>query len=231
MNARRPVRIAAATMAVGLIVAGLAATAALQPPHAMAPAADPTGQPLSQASQDPSPEPTPGEVTPSAPPSTPAPSPAPAPTVPAGPFTPVIGELEPEGAARLAQAAVTVPAADRIDDRDGLLDAFADIAAGAYLEELEAQWLELHVNGWTSSGAPKVAEVDIVAIDEGASPARAEVAACVDSGDILILDADGEPVGTRDDTKARARHLLTLERAGNGPWLVVSRTFADDPVC
>ena len=172
--------------------------------------------------------PEPG-ASPSAPADPGDPGPAPR-RDPAEPFEPVTGPLEDDGAAALVEAALDVPDAEKAPDEERLGAEFADIAAGSYLAELESTWLELEANGWSYTGAPRVDGLEILSLDEKATPATAELRACIDSTDVALVDADGERIGAAADAQPRAAHLFSLVREDD-TWRVAARTFPDDPTC
>ncbi len=184
--------------------------------------------PVPEASVAASPSPSPSADPEPAP--SPAPSEPPASPSPSEPFQPVTGELEDDAAAGLVEAALVVPDAAAAPDEGELKTLLADIAAGSYRAELEAQWLELEANGWSYTGAPAVTALEVLALEEDAEPATAELRVCIDSSDVRLVDADGEPVGSPEGVVPEAAHLFSLVREDD-TWRVTARTFPDDPTC
>ncbi|MDI6944994.1 MULTISPECIES: hypothetical protein [Microbacterium] len=139
-------------------------------------------------------------------------------------------DLEKGPAEELVEEVLTPPDAEdaaRPGDLEALL---ADVTAGAYRAELEAQWLELSANGWSYVGESQVVGLEILALDEEAEPATAQVKACIDASGLELVDADGERIGSEKDTHPRAAHLFDLVYE-DGTWRVLSRSFPDDPAC
>lgn len=178
----------------------------------------------------------PGHPTPddTAAPTDPSPDPqqpSPKPTDDAGPqifevpFAPV-EKIDPQSAEVLVGAALTAPDADRAVAESDLERAFADIAADAYREEIEAEWLEMSASGWSLRGERRVDDLEITSLDGDA----ATIVACIDASDVTLVDAEGEPVGSQSARMTRAEHVFTLARDG-GVWRVTDRTFPDDPTC
>jgi hypothetical protein len=193
-------------------------------PAPAAPEREPAPVPEASVAASPSPSASP-EPAPS-----PAPSGPPASPSPSEPFRPVTGELEDDAAAGLVEAALVVPDAAAAPDEGELKTLLADIAAGSYRAELEAQWLELEANGWSYTGAPTVTALEILALEEDAEPATAQLRACIDSSDVTLVDAEGEPVGSPEGVMPEAAHLFSLVREDD-TWRVTARTFPDDPTC
>ena len=179
------------------------------------------------------------------PPREPAPAAAPSPTTaPPPPTTPAssdpshspetaggsggAGPLTEDAAAEVITAAAAVPLAEHETDEE-LARRFADLASGAYLAELEAQWQELLANGWTIEGAPEVVSAEIEREDREAR--SAVVLGCLDSSGVVTRDAAGDPIGPPDARAARALHRFTLTEGEDDVWRVSRHDFPDDPAC
>lgn len=155
-----------------------------------------------------------------------SPTPRPSASTPAETTTTAVGVIDTEDASDLITSALDAVAEAPVL---AMPDAFlANVASGAYLAEIEAQFTELEANGWTTSGAPVVETVTVLP-STAETPATATVEACIDSSAVLVLDADGEPVGT--SSSPRAKHLFTLNQEANGSWRITSHSFANDPAC
>ena len=199
-----------------------------------APSDDPSNSPSDDPSDSPSDDPSdaPGTSTPG-----PDPTDSPSPTDPpesgapsGGAVSTAPGELDEEEASELITLAVA-PVPESVTTDSQLSDSLCDVAIDAYAEELEAQWLELSSQGWSMSGEPTVAELDITTLDDTSSPVTAEVSACIDSSDMRMTDADGELIGDQSATMPRALHLFTMVQADDGTWRVAAHSFPDDPRC
>lgn len=198
------------------------------------PTTDPTDGPSDDPTDDATDDPTdaPGTSTP-----TPDPTDSPTPTDPPATGTPsggavstAPGQLDEEEASELIALAVApVPASVTTDSQ--LSASLSDVAIDAYAEELEAQWLELSSQGWSLTGSPTVAELEITALDDSSNPVTAEVSACIDSSDMRMTDADGEPIGDPSAMTPQALHLFTMVQAEDGSWRVAAHSFPDDPRC
>lgn len=104
------------------------------------------------------------------------------------------------------------------------------IAGEDLIEEAEADLLELESNGWERTGAPVVVSVMVTEQEQDAAPPTATVEACIDSSDVQVLDASGEPL-PKDPGAARALNIYHLEQNEDGSWIVASRTFPSNPSC
>ncbi|MGO1235389.1 MAG: hypothetical protein ACTMIH_08630 [Microbacterium gubbeenense] len=160
------------------------------------------------------------------------PSPRPSPEAPSltpgvlpDPFTP-IETLDPVSAELLLGAALTAPDSAGATEVVELERAFADIAADAFQEEIESEWLELTSSGWTITGERRVDDLEITDLGDD----TATIVACIDSSDVTLVDAAGDPVGSESAGPARAQHVFTLAK-DDGAWRVTDRTFPDDPTC
>ena len=195
-----------------------------------APSDDPTDAPDDDPTDAPSDAPTddPGTSTPAPGPSdSPSPTDAPGSGAPSGgAISTTPGELrEDEASELIALAVAPVPESVTTDSQ------LSDVAIDAYAEELEAQWLELSSQGWAMTGSPVVAELEISELDASSDPVTAEISACIDSSDVSMTDADGEPIGDPSATMPRALHLFTMVQADDGSWRVAAHSFPDDPRC
>ena len=180
------------------------------------------------AAPGPSPTPDPDETAePEAPQATPSPGPAPdeQPSIFAAPFEP-IEKIDPGSAEVLIGAALTAPNSTHVAATVDLERAFADIAADAFQEEIESEWLELASSGWTLSGERRVTDLEITEHEGNV----ATVVACIDSSDVTLVDASGDAVGSDSARAPRASHIFTLVRE-DSVWRVTDRTFPDDPTC
>jgi len=116
------------------------------------------------------------------------------------------------------------------EPEDGV-ERLAEVAAGPMLLELELEYQELADNGWTRQGQAKLGDIAVLESDLGADPATATVQACVDSTDVVILDAAGKPLPSAADAGTpRSLNVFTLERDG-ADWRVTARSFPTDPNC
>lgn len=121
-------------------------------------------------------------------------------------------------------------AADVLEDPTGIdEDVLFTVAQGAALDEMRAMAAEFEVNGWTQSGAPVVVSTELTALDEEASPPEATVSVCLDHGDVEIVDASGDSV-VDPDARTRSLNILELEYVQER-WVLVARSFPDDPSC
>lgn len=180
---------------------------------------DPSGDP----SDDPTDDPTgPGGPAHSDPPPSASPS--------SDPVTAAPGDLDEDAAAGVISIAIDTPLS-ATDTHDALDIALADIAVEGYAAELEAQWLELTSQGWSQSGSPHVESLEIVALDSDSDPATSEVIACIDSSDVVTVDAEGAPIGDPAASSPRALHLFTMVQGDDGIWRVSSHSFPNDPSC
>ena len=199
-----------------------------------APSDDPTDDPVDDPTAAPSDAPTdaPGTSTPTPDPSdSPSPTDAPGSGAPSGgAITTAPGKLREDEASELITLAVA-PVPESVTTDSQLSDALSDVAIDAYAEELEAQWLELSSQGWAMTGSPVVTELEISELDASSDPVTAEISACIDSSDVSMTDADGEPIGDPSATTPRALHLFTMVQADDGSWRVAAHSFPDDPRC
>ena len=209
--------------------AGPGAPTASSTDETSAPASDTqTDDPSGTPTDDPSDTPTDGSsdsptdsgspAPPSAPPVTSAPSPA------------APGELDEDSATQVLSTAIETPLTSA-ETEDALAEVLTDIAVEGYAAELEAQWLELTSQGWSTTGTARIDSLEITALDSASPPATAEVAACLDSSEVLTLDAEGAPIGDPAAASPRALHLFTMVQGEDGIWRISSHSFPNDPSC
>lgn len=185
------------------------------------------GDPSDGPSSGPTPSDSPTSASPASPGSPAKPS---APATSGGTVTTAPGVLAEEEATELITIAIA-PQLEQATTETALTDVLADIAIEGYAEELQAQWLELNSQGWSVTGAPTVATLEITALDDASDPVTAEVLVCIDSSAVQIVDADGKSVGDPDAAMARALHRYTMIQADDGSWRVSSHAFPDNPEC
>lgn len=188
---------------------------------------------LSSSSADPPASPTPGSSS-SASPGTPQPSASPSATPsspPAAPAPPVTtqGAIDDDAAEELVDTYV-VKAAEVAPDDPRAADQVETVAGDVMIAELEADLLELDSNGWTRTGTPQVVSATVLDQDDDATPPTATVEACIDSSDVHIIDSAGDPLPS-DPPSARALNVYTLNQQDDGSWILVSRSFPDNPAC
>ena len=187
-------------------------------------ATDPTPDNPSDGPTDPG-GPTPSDppsAAPSNPPSSNAPPDAPGPAAD--------GELDEDSATEVISTAIETPL-DSADTADALDVALADIAVEGYAAELESQWLELTSQGWSQTGSPQVESLEIISLETESDPVAAQVVACIDSSDVITVDASGAPIGDSSATSPRALHHFTMVQGEDGIWRISSHSFPDDPSC
>lgn len=174
----------------------------------------------------------PGSTDPGRPAAGSTPSPTPEVTVtPAPAAAPVRpGVLDEDDASAVLTVALAAPIATVGTSAD-LAELLKNIAVDAYAAELEAQWQELLSQGWSLSGAPEVVSTEVTRLDDESTPATAEVTACIDSSDVVMSDADGEPIGDASAQLPRARHLFTLVQGEDDIWRISAHSFPNDPKC
>lgn len=102
-----------------------------------------------------------------------------------------------------------------------------DALANTALEELHATAEEWGLLGYRQEGRTVLSDVQVLRVsDTGESM---EVLACVDSGDIRILDENGKEVAD-EQAPARSRSVFEL-RFIDGKWKVTNQSFPEDPEC
>ncbi|UFU05726.1 hypothetical protein [Ruania halotolerans] len=177
--------------------------------------ADPTGSARDPASSS-APPPSPS------PPSSPSSPSTPAPQVPAQ------GAIDDDTAQTLLETYVTA-VAEIAPDAEDVPERIDAVAGETIIAELEAELLELDSNGWTRTGSAVVDSASVIDQDSTATPPVATVHACIDSSEVRVLDSAGAPL-PQDPSAARAVNIYTLHQV-DGAWVIVSRTFGDDPAC
>lgn len=114
-------------------------------------------------------------------------------------------------------------------DKVAKLD-FDTVAAGAALDDLEAQQAELDSNGWTRKGEVTVEDLTVVKSDLGAKTPTVVARACFDSSAVKLYDAEGVAFVGGDTDSRRSLNTVTLQFV-KGVWLVADRAFPEDPSC
>lgn len=172
---------------------------------------------------DPSDSPAaPGSPTPPDTPSSAPPSDA--------PRTTDAGELDEDSATDVVSVAIDTPLTSA-DTEEALGDTLVDIAIEGYAAELEAHWLELTSQGWSQTGSPHVESLEIITLDTDSNPVTAQVVACIDSSEVVTVDAVGDPVGDPSAASPRALHHFTMVQGDDGVWRISTHSFPDDPSC
>lgn len=137
------------------------------------------------------------------------------------------GSLTEDTASTLIATAIGAPLTQS-EDEGALAQQIASFAAGAFASELEVQWEELVVNGWSISGTPEIVKTSV----ETAADDRSAVAlSCVDATAVHTLDSEGEPIAPEASRDNRALHRFTLTRGDDDVWRVTKHDFPDDPAC
>ena len=189
------------------------------------PASDPpSGNPSEDPTDEPADNPTDAPTASGSPTASSSPSPA-GPLTPAGP-----GELDEDSAAAVVSSAIGAPLTSA-DTEAALADVLAGVAVEGYAAELEAQWLELTSQGWSMTGSPHIESLEITTLDTDSDPASAEIVACIDSSEVTMIDAAGDPVGDPSATSPRALHQYTMVQGNDGIWRISSHSFPNDPSC
>lgn len=109
------------------------------------------------------------------------------------------------------------------------IDPLKAIAAGAVLDEAQAQLNEFDSRGWTLSGTPRLENLQVLSSDLAATPPTAKISVCVDSSPVVVKTADGT-VMRNPDASPRALNLYTVSMR-DGSWRIISHSFPDDPTC
>jgi hypothetical protein len=123
---------------------------------------------------------------------------------------------------------LTVPISP--DDDVDLSAELAGVVSDTYLSELEAERLEFEAEGWTRTGAYRLGSPEILDFQEDSHGSTATVRVCVDSSAVVVTSADGaEVAGASGDT---AWNIFVLSKpADTDSWILVGRTFPNDPAC
>lgn len=138
------------------------------------------------------------------------------------------GALDDDEAAAIVQHVLATPF-EPVETAEELDARMQSVAVDHYLEELEAEWLELVTSGWSFSGKPEVVSAEVTDLGSSKQGATAEVVACIDSSQVRMLDAEGDPIG--DSAAPRARQLFTLTQGDDTGWRIAARSFPDNPEC
>lgn len=149
-------------------------------------------------------------------------------TTPAGPAP--HATLDEERAEKTVRAAVS-PRVLTAKTEKSLRSSVENVAIDDYQEELSAQWLELDSQGWALKGSPTITSLTIDSIDAQSDPPTAQVTACLDSSDVVRVDADGAPIEDPARTDSRALNTFTLMQGDDGIWRVSAHSFPDDTSC
>lgn len=137
------------------------------------------------------------------------------------------GSLTEKSASTLIATAIGTPLTSS-EDEAALAQQIAGFAAGAFASELEVQWEELVVNGWSISGTPKIVTTSV---ETSADERSAVAVSCVDATAVHTLDAAGKPIAPEAASDNRALHRFTLTRGDDDVWRVTQHDFPDDPAC
>lgn len=159
-------------------------------------------------------------------------SPTPTPTVtPAPAATPTAdGKLDDAQSLAVVKAALTAPVA-KVGTEVDLDELLKNVATGAYVAELQAQWQELNSQGWTISGSPKIVSSKVTALDTASATPTAQVTTCVDSSAVRILDSAGKPIGSPSAMTPRALNLFSLVQGEDHVWRISTHSFPNNPTC
>lgn len=124
-------------------------------------------------------------------------------------------------------ASVGDASADPVQNRE-----LRGIAGGMILAELQNRQNELIANGWKQTGTEVVVSVSVKELNADSSPPVATVEACIDSSDVVLLDASNVPIvsGT-PAAERRAVNIYTLGWTEADGWRVADRTLPDDARC
>ena len=205
---RRHLLVAAAVAVVTIGAAGVGVTLAGEPGLLPSPAGSGTAGPSAAAPS------VPGAATPSG-------SALPRPT------TPVAAGITPISAAHVVAAYATK--VDALTPKTALAS-LKDVAAGKALDEIQAQIIELHANGWTVRGTTRIGDVKVLHARLTGTHPTAEVQACVDSSHVSVVRSDGRTTPQNPAASRRALNLYSLQ-ADHGVWRIVAHSFPNDPTC
>ena len=101
--------------------------------------------------------------------------------------------------------------------------------ARAALAEAEAEYGEMAVNGWRMEGTPRVVGTPKATATRYREADALRVAACIDSSEVRLVDAQGRTVGA-EPRERRALNLFTLVRDGDS-WKVAERSLPAETAC
>lgn len=97
------------------------------------------------------------------------------------------------------------------------------------LAEAEAEYGEMAVNGWRMEGTPRVVGTPKATATRYREADALRVAACIDSSEVRLVDAQGRTVGA-EPRERRALNLFTLVRDGDS-WKVAERSLPAETAC
>lgn len=106
----------------------------------------------------------------------------------------------------------------------------AGVVSDTYLSELEAERLEFEAEGWTRTGSFQIGTIEILDHQDDGDGSTATVRVCVDSSDVVVTNADGADIAGPSGNTAWNIFVLT-KPADSENWILVGRTFPDDPAC
>lgn len=122
-----------------------------------------------------------------------------------------------------------VAAVDRLTPTS-IPTALDSVVTGQALDEIQAQQLEFHTNGWSVKGAARVTDVKVLHLTTRGAVKTAEVQACIDSSKVQLVTSAGKPVFPPSSASRRALNLYDLQYVSGG-WRIVRHTFPTDPTC
>lgn len=142
--------------------------------------------------------------------------------------------MDPQEAVREARRAVEdlLAASDAAyQDPNGELEGLSAIASGAAYSEVQAAVAELSDARWRQAGTVEVADVSVGDVDVTSSPEKVELAVCLDTTDVDIVDRAGASVrGPADVGPTRTLHEYRAEYI-DGSWMIVDHGLPDDADC
>ncbi|QQC59996.1 hypothetical protein I6H58_03335 [Rothia kristinae] len=101
--------------------------------------------------------------------------------------------------------------------------------SGSALEEALAELSEAQANGWRIEGRPRVVgQPRMRTLEHDGAPAR-QLAVCLDSSDVKVLDQAGKTLGTGSGPE-RVLNLYTLVQQ-DGTWMVAEHALPADTAC
>lgn len=104
------------------------------------------------------------------------------------------------------------------------------VVSGKAMDEIQAQQLEFHTNGWSVKGDARVTGVTVLKTATHNGVKTAEVQACVDSSKVQLVTSAGKPVFPPTSASRRALNLYDLQYVSGG-WRIVRHSFPTDPTC
>lgn len=108
--------------------------------------------------------------------------------------------------------------------------ALASVVTGQAMNEVQAQQLEFHTNGWSATGTARVTDVKVLHTGTHGTVKTAEVQACIDSSNVQLVTSARKPVFPPSSVSRRALNLYDLQYLSGG-WRIVRHTFPSDPTC